>query len=299
MRSFTVYPCLLLYVHLMQYSIIHTCSSSNEMENLTCFVNYIDYMNCTWYMGSHSGNGPFTLSAEYDDGRKCDLVTISYEENLFSCNITNLYLDETDIFKIMVNDSTSNTLAEINEFIPKCNIRLDPPSGLSYSVNGSIYRIIWTGITELLAETKLLYELQLKKEASSWQEAIPKYIDNSDVSADILSSDFEKGSIYNVRIRRKTENQDHYKSQWSEWSSELKIHTPEKDRSHASISHIIVILGLVMMIFILLYLVLFSNLSTRIKIPFLHDVPTADEFFQDLYRVHNGNFQIYVNDKFN
>ncbi|XP_075037590.1 interleukin-9 receptor-like [Mixophyes fleayi] len=297
MRRYIVHHCLLLCVYLMLYDTTDTCSESDESENPTCVVNYANYMSCIWYKGSHSGNGPFLVIAqnEGEEEIECKLALRPYEESSYSCNITDLFFDETDSYDITVQDSTtSKKLSEITQFIPKCNIKLDPPSGLSYNVSEGNYKITWAGNEKFEGETKLQYELQFKTITSSWQRATKKDISNSDMFAMIMSSEFEKGSIYNVRIRCKTEETGKlfYKSQWSDWSSEIKIHILGKYRSHFNIYPIIIIIAiLMMMILILLYLVYFSSLSPRIQMIFLQKVPTAADFFQPLYHEHNGNFQ--------
>ncbi|XP_077129637.1 interleukin-9 receptor-like [Ranitomeya variabilis] len=216
-----------------------------------------------------------------------DLVSSPYDQS-FNCDIPDLTLDEMDNYKITVHDlSLTKDLAIIEEFYPRCNIKLDPPSDLSYNFTGAAYNITWKGNYAVSDFTKIYFELQLKKEESN-QKSIKT--DISVTYAEIMLFEFHEGSNY-IQIRSRTDNGGQYRSHWSEWSSELKIHVMEMDKQSQDMNHIITIVTLLTMALIVLLLALRSILSTRINVSFWKKIPTAADFFHPLYNIHNGNFQ--------
>ncbi|XP_073411288.1 uncharacterized protein [Dendrobates tinctorius] len=102
--------------------------------------------------------------------------------------------------------------------------------------------------------------------------------------------EFDEGSNY-IQIRSRTDNEGQYRSHWSEWSSELKIHVMEKEEQKQEMNRITTIVTLLTMALIVLLLALRSILSTRINVSFWKKIPTAADFFHPLYNIHNGNFQ--------
>ncbi|XP_069591530.1 interleukin-9 receptor-like [Ranitomeya imitator] len=291
MRRYFVNLCMLLCLHLVLYSKSDICPEVVKSENLDCHTNYDDRISCIWYKGSDDGNGSFLLilkSNNYEDEmRMCDLVSSPYDQS-FNCDLTNLTLDEMDNYKITVHDlSLTKDLAIIEEFYPRCNIKLDPPSDLWYNFTGTAYNVTWKGNNEVSDFTKIYFELQLKKEESN-QKSIKT--DISVTYAEIMLFEFHEGSNY-IQIRSRTDNEGQYRSHWSEWSSELKIHVMETDKQSQDMNHIITIVTLLTMALIVLMLALRSILSTRINVSFWKKIPTAADFFHPLYNIHNGNFQ--------
>ncbi|XP_068102885.1 interleukin-21 receptor-like isoform X2 [Hyperolius riggenbachi] len=301
MKACAVSPSLVITMLLMLNDSSDMCSEPNPADNLTCTVNFIDDMHCTLKTGPHAGDGPFLLTIEhYFIKKNCTLLKMPKDENTFGCHITGVDGDEDYEFEITVKDN--NTLINSQTFIPRCNIKLYPPVNLSNTFNGSIYKITWSGYRghdlEYYGSANLHYELQFKKEDSSWPGEISKHKYDSDntetlVSMELQSSEFESGSRYDVRVRSKTYDTVNtgYRSQWSDWSQEMKIINLEKNESQISLGYILVVICPLVTTFIMLYLVLCSSLSARFKIPFLKEVPTAAKFFQPLYILHNGNFQ--------
>ncbi|XP_044160865.1 interleukin-9 receptor-like isoform X2 [Bufo gargarizans] len=299
MRRYVLVLCTVLCIHLVFYGNIYMCSQTNyKPGNLSCLTNYADRISCIWYKGSYSGNGPFFITLEENDvdddyeydeaSRKCHLVS-SRDAKSFSCNLSYLVPFDMDDYKIEVQGPSSEILATIESFVPICNIKLDPPSDLSYNFTGTAYNLTWRGNTDFVTGTRIHYQLKLKREASR-QETLKKSI--YDKYVELLVSEFDEGSNY-IQIRCITEDQEDFKSLWSEWSSELKI---EKEvELHVSqnqdIIHIITIVTLLTITPVLLFLVLRSNLSSRINVSFSKKIPTAANFFHPLYHIHNGNFQ--------
>ncbi|XP_069841023.1 erythropoietin receptor-like [Dendropsophus ebraccatus] len=254
-----------------------------KLENPDCYSNYAHRISCIWNKGSHPGNGPFhlTLIDTYDDETfGCNLVSSTNDDN-YQCNITGLDFTEIDEYKIMVED-----FATIERFKPHCNIKLDPPSDLSYNCTDTVCNVTWGGNSEFGGNTRIQYELQLKKEASG-QEMIKNTV--HDKYMEFMLSELDEGANY-VRLRCRTENQHDYRSRWSEWSAELKI-AVMKEGQKEDIIHIITIITLLTLTLILLFLALSFNLSSRINVTFLKKIPTAANFFHPLYHIHDGNFQ--------
>ncbi|KAM5151820.1 interleukin-21 receptor-like [Mantella aurantiaca] len=271
------------------------CFKDHMSGNLKCFVNF-KHLNCTWYRKPHPGDGPFLIKLEDEE---CTLLKVPHDENKFSCNVS-FIVDEIDVFDVTVQDTTTNeVLDKIQDFIPTCHIKLDPPENISYKINGTTYEIMWKGNEKYNGAANLQYELQLKKATSSWKEArLKRPYDKKihDRSEELLSSEFETGSDYDLRLRCKTLDDKDYQSQWSEWSSELRILAlGTKDENKVNFLNIIMAVFPLAVACSLLYLFFCSSVSERLKIPFLKEVPTAANFFKPLYIAHNGNFQDWIN----
>ncbi|XP_056390749.1 interleukin-9 receptor-like isoform X2 [Hyla sarda] len=290
MRRYVASLCMLLFIHLVLYGKTDMCSEMKS-ENLDCFSNYADRISCIWNKGSYPGNGSFLLTViDYfymEASGDCNLLS-STDDGNFHCNITGLVITETDLYIIRVEDlSTRKHLSAIEDFQPLCNIKLDPPSDLSHNFTGTVYNITW-GNCKFNGESRIHYELQLKKEASSLM--VTKKITH-DTYVEMMLSEFDKGDNY-IKIRCRTENQWDYKSYWSEWSSELKIQISEMEKGQKeNITDLIIIVTIVTVIFVFL---LCFNLSSRINVTFVKKIPTAADFFHPLYHIHNGNFQDWV-----
>ncbi|XP_077305229.1 cytokine receptor common subunit beta-like [Lithobates pipiens] len=294
MRNCIVTMKLLISVYLTMHVGIYACTEEYMPENFSCFSSFASYTSCTWYSNSHPDDGPFLVIL---DDKKCTLTKMAHDEKKFSCNITDLMPDITDDpFKVEVqNDITKEVLAEIPKFTTTCHIKLDPPVNLSYKINGTIYTLMWNGYEDYYEDANLDYELQLKRHTSTWKEAKQKTFHDKhhlEQSGELLASEFETGSDYDLRLRCKIMETKDYSSQWSEWSSELRILAlGVKDEGKVNIVYIIIVVCPLATACILLYLVFCSSLGRRLKIPFLKEVPTAANFFRPLYIVHNGNFQ--------
>ncbi|XP_066432425.1 interleukin-21 receptor-like [Eleutherodactylus coqui] len=271
-------------------------------ENLNCYSNYAERINCKYHV-SGPGSGSFFLTlADISEQEieqpdmMCNLVSSTYDDSL-NCNITNLNFSDVDYYRITVNDlSTAEILATIDEFEPCGNIKLDPPSNVSYYFNDTAYYIMWKGNNKFKGVTDIHCQLQIKKKASGQtnikkiviaEEALEKYVE-------ILPSDFDEGSNY-ILIRCMTDPISQYRSHWSEWSSELKIDHHQKNAQgpiqRRDFIHIITVVTLLAFTLILLFLAL---RSTRINGIFMKNIPKPDGFFHPLYHIHNGDFQDWV-----
>ncbi|XP_072273842.1 interleukin-21 receptor-like isoform X2 [Pyxicephalus adspersus] len=273
--------CVRIIVYLAMHNSVHACSNQHMPENFRCYVNFIDFLSCTWYSNSHAGDGPFSLHLNTKN-KQCLLLKISH--NKFSCNITGLMADETEFYNLSVQDNTTNRiLDEIETFAQSCHIKLDPPVNASYKINNSTYVIMWKGYEEYLGSPNLKCESQLKKHTSSWKNSKKKIFTDKNAdnqSEELLASEFEMDSDYDLRLRCKTQENSFYESQWR-----------TKEENKVNIIHIIMVVCSLATACILLYLVFCSSLCGRFKISYLEEVPTAASFFKPMYLVHNGNFQ--------
>ncbi|XP_071978675.1 interleukin-9 receptor-like [Engystomops pustulosus] len=260
-------------------------------SNVDCYTNYIDRITCNWLKESYSGNGPFVLTLTdifhgYDgETITCDLVS-SPQNNIFTCNMTHNYPSNMEIYEVSLEDQSSDTIIEtIQPFKPCGNIKLDPPSDLSYNFTGTEYNITWRGVCNFIF-SEVHYQVQLKKQASG-QELLKNQV--GDTYMVFQASEFDEGFNY-IRIRCRPEDQEDYKSHWSNWSPQLKIE--KKDETHKqNVVHIITIVTLLTLTLILLFLALRSNLYVRMHVSALKKIPTAADYFYPLYHIHNGNFQ--------
>ncbi|OCT61538.1 interleukin-9 receptor-like [Xenopus laevis] len=296
---------LLLCAHLASY----VYGTSFSTGNLSCYVNYVTTMHCTWSKGEFLGEGPYSLFviSDYIDfvyNYTCKLCAKSDVENEYSCSfdIEEMF-NENDMYTIYLQTPVSvngnavfSTTLLMSEFEPFANIQFDPPYNLWSSFLDNKYRIAWN-MSDVLQDG-MIYQMQLKKESLPWEKTGRIFTIDNDHYLEIEPSDLELNSVYVVRLRCKTRQGYHsYQSQWSGWSSELQIQTSYLVQSvvngnKSSLSnHIISLLVTMIITLIILYLFFSFKVPARVKIMLLKNVPTAAEFFQPLYDDHKGNFQ--------
>ncbi|CAH2307267.1 interleukin-9 receptor-like [Pelobates cultripes] len=151
---------------------------------------------------------------------------------------------------------------------------MNPPFNLSMNFTNDQYVIEWSVDEELqyFFIESLQCEVEFKLKNSAWEKAIVKTVVST--SIEIKPSELEKAARYVVRLRCKSiddENDDSYKSKWSDWSSELHFTTLSPGISNVSRHD--------------------QKLLTAVKVLFMENIPSAAKFFQPLYQEHNGNFQ--------
>ncbi|KFQ44472.1 Interleukin-9 receptor, partial [Nestor notabilis] len=116
------------------------------------------------------------------------------------------------------------------EYNPREHIKLDAPLNIQSNATASKCRIWWS-VPWYLVEI-LQYELQYKEHSMSWELALNKTLPSSLPQVEIEATELCSGVAYAARVRCKvSENEDSYRSQWSEWSQTTvfqRAELPEK-----------------------------------------------------------------------
>ncbi|NXE82958.1 IL9R protein, partial [Cochlearius cochlearius] len=111
----------------------------------------------------------------------------------------------------------NHTYMTFPEYNPREHIKLDPPLDIQSNVTASKCQI-WWHMPWHLAEI-LQYELQYKEYSMSWEIAMNKTPPSSLPQIEIEATELRSGIAYIARVRCKiSENEESYRSQWSEWS---------------------------------------------------------------------------------
>ncbi|NXO82995.1 IL9R protein, partial [Sitta europaea] len=114
----------------------------------------------------------------------------------------------------------NHTYMTFPEYNPREHIKLDPPLNIQSNTTASKCQIWWStwNVPWYLAEI-LQYELQYKEYRRSWEVALNKTLPSSLPQVEIEATELRSGIAYVARVRCKiSENEDSYRSQWSEWS---------------------------------------------------------------------------------
>ncbi|XP_074053062.1 interleukin-9 receptor-like [Macrotis lagotis] len=283
---------------------------AQQLGALTCLNNYITRIHCSWNTTLPRQDRVhqllFTSNVEPHENYTCIL-------QMGTCTLElppDKILTGLDEFSINFHGNVSGVeLVYLldPEYLPRQNIKLDPPSNLQSNVSSRGCIISWKPPIEELYKS-LRYELALKKHGEAWERARHKDHIVGVTAATIEAFEFGPGLIYEARLRSRMGSQEvgeplddeedyfSYRSQWSEWSPVLQFQTPSSlgvssPRQEGSISMIIIFS--IFFFLISLPYILFK-LFPRVKKTFYQNVPSPAAFFRPLYTVHNGNFQMWT-----
>ncbi|XP_078008748.1 interleukin-9 receptor-like [Phascolarctos cinereus] len=190
-------------------------------------------------------------------------------------------------------------------YLPRQNIKLDPPSNLQSNVSSRGCIISWNPPIEELYRS-LSYELALRQPGEAWERARHKDHIAGVTSATIESFEFGPGLTYEAQLRCRLGSQEvgeplgdeedvfSYRSQWSEWSPVLQFQSPSSlgITSLPQEGPISTIIIFAIFLFLISLPYILFKLFPRVKKTFYQNVPSPAAFFRPLYTVHNGNFQV-------
>ncbi|XP_037669998.1 interleukin-9 receptor-like isoform X3 [Choloepus didactylus] len=151
--------------------------------------------------------------------------------------------------------------------------------------------------------TLLAYELAVRRQGQAWEWAQHKGHIVGVTWLRLEAAELDPGSTYEARLRVQMAAQDdgvaeeeRYEGQWSEWSQPARFPSPRRrgpltppwGRPGSSL----VALSIFLLLTSLTYLLF--KLTPRVKRTLGQGVPSPAAFFQPLYSVHHGNFQIWA-----
>ncbi|XP_072458419.1 DNA-directed RNA polymerase III subunit RPC10 isoform X2 [Notamacropus eugenii] len=123
------------------------------------------------------------------------------------------------------------------KYLPRQNIKLDPPSNLQSNVSSRGCIISWDPPIEELYKS-LSYELALRQLGEAWERARHKDHISGVTAATIEAFEFSPDLTYEARMRCRLGSEEigkpldekeedfRYRSQWSEWSPVLQFQSP-------------------------------------------------------------------------
>ncbi|XP_047298049.1 interleukin-9 receptor isoform X6 [Homo sapiens] len=187
------------------------------------------------------------------------------------------------------------------EYLPRRHVKLDPPSDLQSNISSGHCILTWSISPALEPMTTLLsYELAFKKQEEAWEAQHRDHIVG--VTWLILEAfELDPGFIHEARLRVQMATleddvveEERYTGQWSEWSQPVCFQAPQRQgplippwgwpgNTLVAVSIFLLLTGPTYLLF---------KLSPRVKRIFYQNVPSPAMFFQPLYSVHNGNFQL-------
>uniref|UniRef100_A0A8C5QSZ9 Interleukin-7 receptor subunit alpha n=1 Tax=Leptobrachium leishanense TaxID=445787 RepID=A0A8C5QSZ9_9ANUR len=289
--------------HLLLCTSVIICliqETDHKEGDLSCVVDYVSKMHCTWFKGSIQAEGPFYVHILSDDDLDyfCYFSARPDVENSFNCTtLIEEGFSVDDEYNLQLNSLVESGFAkEAQDFQPCLNIKLNPPFDIQCNFTNNHYTITWSVDPDLIKTIKedLETKVEFKKENSSWVNALLKVVRRSTL-LEIDPLQLERGTRYVARLRCKTikrDDDDSYESQWSSWSSEINFATLSPDVKSSTMSnYMLVLLVTGTFALIVLYLFFSFRLSSRVKVLCVDNFPTAAKFFQPLYREYNGNFK--------
>ncbi|KAF6124847.1 interleukin 9 receptor [Phyllostomus discolor] len=273
--------------------------------SFTCLTNNILRIDCHW-SAPELGRGPspwllFTRNHEPGSKHRC----------VFRASTCTLVLPPEEI--LVPSDNFTITLhrhisgkEQVSlvdpQYLPRRHVKLDPPSDFQSNVSAGSCVLTWSVSPGLEPLASLLsYELAFKRQEEAWERAQHKDCILGVTSLILEAVELDPGCVYEARLRVQmaTEEgtmgeEEHYEGPWSEWSQPVFFASPQ--RQGALITPVgqpnsILITVSVFLLLTSLTYVLFK-LSPRVKRTFYQNVPSPVAFFQPLYSVHNGNFQV-------
>ncbi|XP_043855857.1 interleukin-9 receptor-like [Dromiciops gliroides] len=283
---------------------------AQQLGTLTCLNNYINRIHCSWTATLPRQDRVhqllFTSNLEPFKNYSCILQMGTCTLELPPDGMLTVY----DEFTINFHGSVSGVeLVYLLDpkYLPRKNIKLDPPSNLQSNVSSRGCIISWNPPLEDLYKF-LSYELALRQRGESWERARHKDRIVGVKAATIEAFEFGPGLTYEARLRSRLGSQEvgeplgdeekdfSYRSQWSEWSPVLQFQSPRSLDVSSSPQEgplsTIIIFSIFLFLISLPYILF--KLFPRVKKTFYQNVPSPAAFFRPLYTVHNGNFQMWA-----
>ncbi|XP_045445279.1 interleukin-9 receptor [Pipistrellus kuhlii] len=188
------------------------------------------------------------------------------------------------------------------QYLPRRHVKLDPPSDLQSNVSSDSCVLTW-GVSPALEPlaSLLSYELAFKRQEEAWERARHRDHIVGVTGLTLEAVELDPGSTYEARLRVQMASledalaeEERYEGPWSEWSQPVSFPSPRRQGRLVSPLRQPDSTLVAMSIFLLLTSVayLLFKLSPRVKRTLHQDVPSPVPFFQPLYSVHHGNFQV-------
>uniref|UniRef100_A0A7N4NZF8 Fibronectin type-III domain-containing protein n=2 Tax=Sarcophilus harrisii TaxID=9305 RepID=A0A7N4NZF8_SARHA len=284
--------------------------AAQQLGALTCLNNYINRIHCNWTTTLPSEDKVhqlfFVSNLDPSENYSCKLHMGTCTLELPPDNILTVFDEFTIKFHGTVSGEEVVYLLD-PKYLPRKNIKLDPPSNLQINVSSRGCIVSWSPPLRELYKL-LSYELALKQLGEAWERARHKNHIVGVTEATIEAFEFAPGLTYETRLRSRLGSQEigeplgdkeadfSYRSQWSEWSPVLQFQSPNSlDVSSPSQEGPI---SMIIIFFVFLFLItlpyILFKLFPRVKKTLYQNVPSPAAFFRPLYTVHNGNFQTWA-----
>ncbi|KAI4559251.1 hypothetical protein MJG53_017777 [Ovis ammon polii x Ovis aries] len=188
------------------------------------------------------------------------------------------------------------------QYLPRRHVKLDPPSDLQSNVSSEHCVLSWSINPALEPLAMLLsYELAFKRQEEAWEWARHKDHIVGVTWLKLEAAELDSGSAYEARLRvqmaaleGEVAEEERYEGVWSDWSQPACFAAPRRRGrlvpALGQPSSTLVAVCLFLLLSSLIYLLF--KLSPRMKTALYQDVPSPGPFFQPLYSVHNGDFQV-------
>ncbi|XP_031818539.1 interleukin-21 receptor isoform X2 [Sarcophilus harrisii] len=297
--SFGVSMCAGQPGWIITFLLILNCTSG--YQDLTCHTDYIKNLTCILQVDpGHEESSP-DLTIKWNDvyeeleefTNSCSFTRSTYNHThmQYTCQMDMYKLMSDDEFNVTITDKLSNSSREGRQFILSQSIKPAPPFNVTVTYFGD-YNISWkTPYEDALyyaLQDKLQYQLRYKKKQDSWMTQITKSISQDAKSALLLSTEFQKGSEYEIQVRAQPSFL--YSGIWSEWSASTSFRTQSVEETTEWSSWIVPISLLVAIFAFLAGWKLKQRLWKKMWVL----VPNPGPFFQPLYSAHEGDFKSWV-----
>nr|XP_060642408.1 interleukin-21 receptor [Anolis sagrei ordinatus] len=292
-------PCPVLLLPLLLL-LQQTCSLDPACEELTCFMDYLEMLACTWGEEPHPSRPNFyNLTAQWNCGKNESCLLLPVDGKIppthFACLAEQKLCLGDKAFEVRATEATPGAVKGCQRtFLLKKNIKPQPPFNLTVSASPSGYNISWETPYQhrsyLLLRDHLHHQLRFQKRGRSWQGQAQKHLLLQDTRFLWLESlEFEAGTEYELQVR--SQPRSPYEGTWSTWSPPAFLSTPPKtsdSRKEPRGPSKWLLLSLVLLP------VPLALLGRRLWKRLESFIPSPAPFFQPLYLSHKGDFKKWV-----
>ncbi|XP_032087182.1 interleukin-9 receptor-like isoform X2 [Thamnophis elegans] len=291
--------CLMLWA---RFFLLLAMEQTEAASRVQCLNNYGFQgrrVDCQWHRHQALEGTLFYLNFSDTLGLSSDLIcplsASPGTSDHFNCSVHSEEgeFTENDEYQVILHGSSSSGENQTDvifvAYKPRLHIQCDPPFDLQSKCSDHACRLSWKrprACEEVLEDWQ--WELTFKAVQDPWEQAQRRVFVNSETWVHLEGFEFKSERDYVARMRCKTpEENHHYGSHWSPWSSCVTWTAQPGDWQHpdAPISFLICLGSL------LLLLALAFALSKRVRSSCRTTIPTPAAFFQPLRLAPHGDFK--------
>ncbi|XP_032087183.1 uncharacterized protein LOC116518055 isoform X3 [Thamnophis elegans] len=292
--------CLMLWA---RFFLLLAMEQTEAASRVQCLNNYGFQgrrVDCQWHRHQALEGTLFYLNFSDTLGLSSDLIcplsASPGTSDHFNCSVHSEEgeFTENDEYQVILHGSSSSGENQTDvifvAYKPRLHIQCDPPFDLQSKCSDHACRLSWKrprACEEVLEDWQ--WELTFKAVQDPWEQAQRRVFVNSETWVHLEGFEFKSERDYVARMRCKTpEENHHYGSHWSPWSSCVTWTAQPGDWQHpdAPISFLICLGSL------LLLLALAFALSKRVRSSCRTTIPTPAAFFQPLRLAPHGDFKV-------
>ncbi|XP_069731634.1 granulocyte-macrophage colony-stimulating factor receptor subunit alpha-like isoform X1 [Phaenicophaeus curvirostris] len=203
--------------------------NGSAVENFSCVIYNISFMNCTWQAGRGApGDTQYFLywqNSRYDDAMECELYIKDENDRNMGCRFQNVRIN-TPMAYFLVNGSSRDSLIQFyDKYIQLYEIEiLTPPLNVTVNCTGDAVGCIvtWQPPVTSHGDKKdcLLYEIHIQNKDDPKEEKKDRPVTVTTERYEFQNYNEKKKYILKIRARG---NNCLASSNWGEWSQPIEF----------------------------------------------------------------------------